>query len=649
MSDITFGSLADLIRSNRNAREANSRAMEASSPVERAGWRVQIASFDQEYRKRLGEIEELPALLEYAMGVEENWPYPSDEALELLRAQVARLGHRRMTDVDALPLREVVAILRGNSPTSPRLDHEGRTGVKGIEEVDVSQLPRWARVAYVARCARKAYRLLLSSAPDQTADVLGWFNRAIEAAERSAAAGQADRASEETADGAIRRANGRLAQTVPYGAPARALPIYERLLSAAGNAAGEAARASLESESKAAAESFTQARGAALTVLSRATLDSMALEWNYLLALAKKENWTDDTPISPERVPSPSLKLTGLYVKGLRPIQKIELPRDGLGWGEKVPGLILLGGVNGSGKTTLLQFIAEALQLITRAPSGYFVDQIPYAVDAVEAWAEFEIEAYEVPKTKIRFIVGDEEFFGKNRGDNYWGFLRMGSRHGFFEIHGNDTIQARHTITSSFPNSTIPSALYFSSEGRTLVVPHEGYRAAGKLTTKPEFVYRWRRPTEWKDSLEAVLYSLRWEDLNAREERRYTATEGFEAYSEAFRRFTGDAKYLSWEEAQLVVRLANSAVRHDLVHLSSGEKQVLLLSGEILRHWKTGSLVMIDEPELHLHSIWQTKLYQALRFWQQERGGQVILATQSSHLFQTVDPGTAALLGVDSL
>jgi predicted ATPase len=41
-----------------------------------------------------------------------------------------------------------------------------------------------------------------------------------------------------------------------------------------------------------------------------------------------------------------------------------------------------------------------------------------------------------------------------------------------------------------------------------------------------------------------------------------------------------------------------------------------------LRHWRPGSLIMIDEPELHLHPEWQTKLLAALRFWLHERGGQ---------------------------
>jgi len=48
---------------------------------------------------------------------------------------------------------------------------------------------------------------------------------------------------------------------------------------------------------------------------------------------------------------------------------------------------------------------------------------------------------------------------------------------------------------------------------------------------------------------------------------------------------------------------------------------------------RPGSLVLIDEPELHLHTHWQAKLLEMLQGIQRRRGGQIILATQSGDLF----------------
>lgn len=84
---------------------------------------------------------------------------------------------------------------------------------------------------------------------------------------------------------------------------------------------------------------------------------------------------------------------------------------------------------------------------------------------------------------------------------------------------------------------------------------------------------------------------------------------------------------------------------HPLEALSSGEKQVLLFVAELFRRWTPGSLILIDEPELHLHESWLASLWQALRRLHDERGGQVIITTQSSYLFGLGDAGSRTVLG----
>lgn len=93
------------------------------------------------------------------------------------------------------------------------------------------------------------------------------------------------------------------------------------------------------------------------------------------------------------------------------------------------------------------------------------------------------------------------------------------------------------------------------------------------------------------------------------------------------------------------MKLAHDGTEHPMIELSSGEKQALLFAAELYRRWKPGSLILIDEPELHFHTSWQTTLWTLLEKWQRERGGQVIVATQSNHLFRIAEPGTTVLLG----
>jgi len=94
----------------------------------------------------------------------------------------------------------------------------------------------------------------------------------------------------------------------------------------------------------------------------------------------------------------------------------------------------------------------------------------------------------------------------------------------------------------------------------------------------------------------------------------------------------------------LIVRTKNGT-SHGLSGLSSGEKQIVLFLAELDYRWRPGSLILIDEPELHLHESFQSQLWIALVDWQKERGGQVFIATQSGHLFGLGEPDTKVLLG----
>lgn len=75
----------------------------------------------------------------------------------------------------------------------------------------------------------------------------------------------------------------------------------------------------------------------------------------------------------------------------------------------------------------------------------------------------------------------------------------------------------------------------------------------------------------------------------------------------------------------------------------------MLLLAELRRLWRRGSLILIDELELHLHDAWQGKLLDILSAMQAELGGQVIITTQSHSLFEMAPLGTRAILGRERL
>jgi len=336
----------------------------------------------------------------------------------------------------------------------------------------------------------------------------------------------------------------------------------------------------------------------------------------------------------------PCLKVVGLHVEGLRALRKVDWPADGMGWGEQVPDLVMVGGINGSGKTTLLDFIADAARKL-RGDGPVMLDREPNA----NAWIDFRFASAEFGDTTYRVLLGDPDFVRANATDACTRFTRTPT--GWGVSYEGDLYTSIHAVINGprlFSESSLPRVIYLPTD-RRLELLDDSFKSPGDLEDREGFYYRFEPAKEWSQSLGALLYGARWADLNAKEEGHPERATHFESYDKAFQAFFGDTKRLVWQEGKLFVRIGESGVLHPLMELSSGEKQALILAAELHRRWRPGSLILIDEPELHFHPSWQTTLWTMLERWQKERGGQVIVATQSSHLFGIAESGTTALLG----
>jgi len=334
------------------------------------------------------------------------------------------------------------------------------------------------------------------------------------------------------------------------------------------------------------------------------------------------------------------IKITGSHIKGLKAIRSLDLPQDGLGWKDGMPNLVMIGGPNGGGKTTLLEFIARAFHLLVEQPPG-----VPEELAAQEAWLDFAIGDGKSDKTNVRFLLGNADFVKANKTENCFGYQYAISRPQ--RLEKSDFIEHLSAVVGDrdkFSESQFPSVVFFPSDSRDLLIPEEQFKAPGRMPAPNEFVYKWSPPKSWKDSLEALLYGARWEDLNDKDEGRTGDAHRFDDYAGEFAHFVGEGKVLKWFHGELQIETTERE-RHPLMALSSGEKQTLILAGYLRWHWRPGSLVLIDEPELHLHSAWQARLYDRIADFLKERGGQVIMATQSRSFFECGNLESKLLIG----
>jgi ABC-type transport system involved in cytochrome c biogenesis ATPase subunit len=85
-----------------------------------------------------------------------------------------------------------------------------------------------------------------------------------------------------------------------------------------------------------------------------------------------------------------------------------------------------------------------------------------------------------------------------------------------------------------------------------------------------------------------------------------------------------------------------SAHRLDIANAGSGFQQVLMLLTLLLS--RPASVLLLDEPDAHLHVILQDVIYTELRRIAAESGSQLIIATHSEVMIDSVDPRELCLM-----
>jgi|GEM_PF-1131617 len=332
------------------------------------------------------------------------------------------------------------------------------------------------------------------------------------------------------------------------------------------------------------------------------------------------------------------MKVQSLYLENVRGLPSMRLDFvDPVS--QKIRPRTVIAGSNGSGKTTILEAIGQLLgfagwKILRWIEFDSVTAQLHIAAHPTDDAATLKIDINADGSIQIGYIDESNGRMNTTDGLNS-GKMRL--------YHPADQILTQIKQAEN-DSANFPNCIYFPSEGRQLQKKETGEVIAE--TSSYEWVYRFSDSQKWRGSLESFLSSLYWRDLQTwYDESKKTNGHAVKAQNQGeFLQFVKIINgFLSGKQIEGVDRQTfrvqiktDNGLELSFDQLSSGEKQIILLLGEIQRRIQHGSIIMIDEPEIHLHPRWQRMLMRALTDLCEAYNAQLIITTQSEEIANTV-------------
>ena len=282
----------------------------------------------------------------------------------------------------------------------------------------------------------------------------------------------------------------------------------------------------------------------------------------------------------------------------------------------RLPGHVVLAGPNNTGKTTVLQAIASwALALRRWRELNDFNPRQGYT------YAPITRQAFSaVPLRSFDLLWTDRRYYGEAieieiRYDEGWSVAME------FSADSTEQIHVR-------PRADTPADTLRDLDLRTVFTPPMTGLAVDEplfQTPKIEQLLGLGRPGEVLRNLlaEANLDEAAWDRLRTSIEKLF----GYEILPPD----TSGAHILS------EYRMAGATGPHfDIASAGSGFQQVLMLLAFL--NTRPGAVLLLDEPDAHLHVILQDAIYHELRTAAARQRSQLIIATHSEVVINSVEP-----------
>ncbi len=314
------------------------------------------------------------------------------------------------------------------------------------------------------------------------------------------------------------------------------------------------------------------------------------------------------------------LKLYG--VRGFH----FDLPRGGGELPQVTRKHMLLQGGNGSGKTTILETIAGLWDWFGKMIDG---DNSPFSFPATSRWSAelnaMELGDFPIPGQDLWIAVGTGngiDGLKEAHPETPMACLRRNGKEIHIELPPGDSRTIK--VRSQEGVEPLPNVVHFPPEGRSIL-----HAPRGPVKRLDLYQLNWLATYNADCVLDSLLFTIRARDsdrhaqamrlfnqLLAPAGKRVSAEEGRE----------GRLHIERFEEPRLPP--------HPWTALSSGERQFLLFVVYTVCLLREDSILLIDEPDLHIHIGMVKQLLATLSSVAEKRRCQMIVAGHSQLLWE---------------
>ncbi len=316
---------------------------------------------------------------------------------------------------------------------------------------------------------------------------------------------------------------------------------------------------------------------------------------------------------------------------------------------DRVPQLVVLAGPNGSGKTAVF----EALRLFKVAVAGYLISGKEDPADLLRRFGPVITTGQDSSTITVSVRMTEDERQALNMAKERYGSGLLSTK---VSVHRGLYGRIETVKTNPYGNFSTPLQELFRGHSVTgapiglldHIPPDRSFsRAATEAVSFAHYEHRRREFHGLVAESEAKFHDLLGDlvrmyflDMHERERRVPEPHNYMDRVRDIFRYFLPDKEFLGVEFSEGLdsppeIRVRSGGVAHDIRQLSSGEREILMTYTHLEKLQLTGSVILFDEPELHLHPTLQRRVMEYLRSYVERGDNQVWLITHSEEIVGT--------------